>query len=81
MTHRRVASAKPESQSEDTLAHISQTEFIAAWEAMVGGPPAMMLGSRSEMIRLLVDSTSIEPPAGLPTCLIGARRSPQDVLN
>ena len=81
MTNLRVASTEPESQSEDTLARMSQLEFIAAWKAMVGEPPAMMLSSRSEMIWLLVDSTSIEPPAGSPTCPIGARRSPQEVLN
>jgi hypothetical protein len=79
MTNLRVASTKPESQSEDTLAHMSPPEFIAAWVAMVGEPPAMMLGSRSEMIWLLVDSTSIKPLVGSLRFPNGACRSPQEV--
>jgi len=81
MTNLRVTSTKPVSQSEDTLAHMSQPEFIAAWKAMVGEPPATMLGSRSAMIRLLVDSTSIEPLAGAFTCPTGACRSSQEVMD
>jgi hypothetical protein len=34
---------------------------VAAWRAIVGEPPAIMLESRSEMIRLLVDSTPAAP--------------------
>ena len=81
MSNLRVASTELMSQGEDTLARMSQPEFIAAWKAMVGEPPAMMLSSRSEMIRLLVDSTSIEPPVGSLTCLICTCRLPQEVLN
>jgi hypothetical protein len=34
---------------------------VAAWRVIVGEPPAIMLKSRSEMIRLLVDSTPAAP--------------------
>jgi hypothetical protein len=49
------------SPASDTLAHIPPEDFVAAWRAMVGEPPAIMLESRSEMIRLLVDSTPAAP--------------------
>lgn len=45
----------------DTLAHISQADFAHAWCTIVGEPPALMLESRSEMIRLLVDSIPAAP--------------------
>jgi hypothetical protein len=45
----------------DTLAHISHADFTLAWCAIVGEPPALMLESRSEMIRLLVESIPVAP--------------------
>lgn len=54
-----IVSAEPTSQSEDALTHMSQAAFVAAWEIFVGEPPAMMLESRSAMIRLLVESTPV----------------------
>ncbi|SFM57183.1 hypothetical protein SAMN05192568_103862 [Methylobacterium pseudosasicola] len=69
MSNLRVSPTKPASQSEDALIHMSQAEFVAAWEAIVGEPPATMLASRSEMIRLLVDSASMETLAGSPDTL------------
>jgi hypothetical protein len=64
MINLRVASTEPVSQSEDTLAHISHDKFLAAWEAMVGEPPAMMLESRSAMIRVLLESAPIAAEGG-----------------
>lgn len=52
-----IVPAEPMSQSEDALTHMSQAAFVAAWQIFVGEPPAMMLDSRSAMIRLLVEST------------------------
>ncbi|MBX9934399.1 MAG: hypothetical protein K2Y56_23275 [Methylobacterium sp.] len=40
----------------DTLELMPLADFVSAWRAMVGEPPAVMLKSRSEMIRLLVES-------------------------
>lgn len=48
----------------DKLSHLPQAEFVAAWVALVGEPPATMLESRSAMIRLLVDSAPIAPIEG-----------------
>lgn len=45
----------------DVLADLPQAEFVARWRSLVGEPPAIMLESRSEMIRLLVDSTKAAP--------------------
>ena len=52
------------SEGDDRLVHIPQAEFVAAWQALVGEPPAMMLEDRSEMIRVLVQSVPIVPEAG-----------------
>lgn len=41
----------------DVLVQLSISDFIAGWHAIVGEPPAIMLESRVEMIRLLVEST------------------------
>jgi hypothetical protein len=61
MNNLRVAPTEPVYQSEDALLYMSQVEFIAAWAAMVGEPPAIMLESRSEMIQVLVESVPIIP--------------------
>ena len=52
------------SEGDDRLVYIPQAEFVAAWQALVGEPPAMMLEDRSEMIRVLVESVPIVPEAG-----------------
>lgn len=52
-------------QSEDGLTQLSPSEFVAAWETLVGEPPAMMLDSQSEMIRVLVESTPVTPQTGM----------------
>ena len=44
------------------MACIQLKDFIAAWRGLVGEPPAIMLDSRSEMIRLLVESIPVAPP-------------------
>ena len=53
----------PLHQNDDRLAHVPQPKFAAAWTALVGEPPALMLESRSEMIRLLVGSVPVAQPA------------------
>lgn len=45
--------------TSDTLAHIPEVRFIAAWCTIVGEPPALLLSSWSEMIRILVESTPV----------------------
>ena len=64
MTNVRTVPSEPASQSDDLLTHMPQAEFVAAWETLVGEPPAMMLDSRSEMIRVLVESMPVEPLTG-----------------
>ena len=59
-----LMSTEPVSVSKDTLAQMSPSEFVAAWKALMGEPPATLLESRSEMIRILVESTPSVPPAG-----------------
>lgn len=61
MVNERAPPAEPLPLREDRLAHIPRQTFVAAWAALVGEPPVMMLANRSEMIRLLVDSTLIMP--------------------
>jgi hypothetical protein len=56
MANESAAPVEPMSQPEDQLAQIPEAQFLAAWKALVGEPPAAMLKSRSEMIRVLVDS-------------------------
>jgi hypothetical protein len=64
MANKRLPpTTKPLLQHEDRLAHVSQPEFTAVWTALVGEPPASMLNSRSEMIRLLVGSIPVAQPA------------------
>lgn len=50
-----LATAKP-----DTLDDISEGEFVKRWKALVGEPPAVMLSSRADMVKVLVESV---PPA------------------
>ncbi|AMB44236.1 MULTISPECIES: hypothetical protein [Methylobacteriaceae] len=45
----------------DVLVDLPQADFVARWRSLVGEPPAIMLESRSEMIRLLVESTKAAP--------------------
>jgi hypothetical protein len=59
MISERVEPTEPICQSDPTLDHIPEAEFVAAWEALVGEPPATMLDSRSEMIRILVKSVPL----------------------
>jgi len=52
----------------DSLAPIPPADFVAAWRTIVGEPPAVLLPSRSEMIRILfksmpVASARIDEPA------------------
>jgi hypothetical protein len=68
MVDERAMPPEPVTQQEDTLTHIPRAEFVAAWKALVGEPPAAMLESQSEMIRVLVDSTSVAQPAGVGIC-------------
>ena len=56
-----LASAKP-----DTLADISEGEFVKRWKALVGEPPAVMLSSRADMVRVLVESVPVATTAGAP---------------
>ena len=56
MTDEFEMQAGPIAGDEDRLNQISQTDFVTAWKALVGEPPALLLESRSEMIRILVDS-------------------------
>jgi hypothetical protein len=44
---------------QSRLESLPETDFVAAWAALVGERPAAMLDSRSEMIRLLVESTLV----------------------
>jgi hypothetical protein len=64
MISKCVEPTPPMSPDEDALTHISQPAFVAGWAALVGEPPAMMLENRSEMIRVLVESTPIVSLAG-----------------
>lgn len=64
MVDEHAAQAEPMLQHEDALNRIPSAEFVAVWRSLVGEPPAMMLESRSEMIRLLVDSIPIAGPVG-----------------
>lgn len=81
MLKQRAPPAEPRPQREDRLAHIPGPLFVAAWETLVGEPPATMLDNRSEMIRLLVDCTPVMTPAGqaawgpasAPACEVGPR--------
>lgn len=45
----------------DTLAALPVDTFIAAWRAITGEPPAILLNSRIAMIALLVTSTPVAP--------------------
>ena len=47
----------------DTLTNLPLADFVAAWRRLVGEPPAVMLDSRSEMIRLLVESVPVAQPS------------------
>lgn len=51
----------PELLALSNLDRLSLTDFIAGWRAITGEPPAIILESRSEMIRLLIDSTPVAP--------------------
>lgn len=52
----------PAPYRSDRLDGLPLDAFVARWRLIVGEPPATMLASRAEMIRMLVESV---PAAGL----------------
>ena len=64
MVDERATLSGPTSRPEDRLDGMPKADFVAAWEALVGEPPAAMLESRSEMIRILVESTPVAEASG-----------------
>ena len=48
------------SSKTDALHDMSEGEFVKRWKAIVGEPPAVMLSSRADMLRVLVESARIE---------------------
>ena len=52
----------PASVEPDTLEAMPQGEFVRGWKAIVGEPPAIMLDSRTDMVRVLVESVPIATP-------------------
>ena len=52
----------PASMEPDTLEAMPQGEFVRGWKAIVGEPPAIMLDSRTDMVRVLVESVPIATP-------------------
>lgn len=40
---------------------LSVGEFVQRWRLLTGEPPAILLGSRSAMLRLLVESMPVKP--------------------
>lgn len=76
MSSERIIPTEPVPQPEDTLTQMPQPEFIAGWKALVGEPPATMLEDRSEMIRVLVESTPIAPLEGVDVAADGDEEMP-----
>jgi hypothetical protein len=81
MTNLRAVPNEPVCQSADMLTHMSKAEFAAAWKVLVGEPPATMLKDRSEMIRVLVESTSIAPLEGVEVAVKGDQAIPAQSLD
>lgn len=52
-------STDPDLTRSDALTRMPLRDFISRWCWIVGEPPATMLASRSEMIRILVASAPI----------------------
>ena len=71
MSRERILPTEPAPQPEDSLAQMPGPRFIAGWKAMVGEPPATMLEDRSEMIRVLAESTPIVPLEGMDVSVEG----------
>jgi len=46
----------------DALDAMPEGEFVKGWKAIVGEPPAVMLDSRADMVRVLVESVPIATP-------------------
>jgi hypothetical protein len=46
----------------DALDAMPEGEFVKGWKAIVGEPPAVMLGRRADMVRVLVESMPIAKP-------------------
>lgn len=49
----------------DLTSLLPEAVFLKAWRALVGEPPATMLEDRSEMIRILVESSPLIPLNGV----------------
>lgn len=47
--------------SADALADLSVGEFVRRWRLLTGEPPAILLGSRPAMLRVLVESMPVKP--------------------
>ena len=76
MSSERIIPTEPVPQPEDTLTQMPKPEFIAGWKALVGEPPAAMLEDRSEMIRVLVESTPVAPLEGVDEVVEGDQAIP-----
>ena len=76
MSSDRIIPTEPVPQPDDSLTRMPQPEFIAGWKALVGEPPSTMLEDRSEMIRVLVESTPIAPPEGVNVAVEGDQAMP-----
>jgi len=57
------------SKKSPPLDDLSEGDFVKGWTAIVGEPPAIMLDSRADMVRVLVDSVPVatSTPADAPT--------------
>ena len=62
MTSADLHQANPTSAKPDAIDEISEQEFVEAWKAIVGEPPAVMLESRADMVKVLVESVPIAKP-------------------
>jgi hypothetical protein len=49
----------PTAVNPDPLDAMPEREFVKRWKAIVGEPPAIMLDSRSDMVKVLVESVPV----------------------
>ena len=62
MTKADPLQTQPTSTRPDAIDTMEEGEFVKGWKAIVGEPPAIMLDSRTDMVKVLVQSVPVATP-------------------
>ena len=76
MTKADPLQTQPTSTRPDAIDTMAEGEFVKGWKAIVGEPPAIMLDSHADMVKVLVESVPVATPD--PTDTLGLSDCPEN---